>query len=217
VTQSQLWWLNANGTMREIPVYSWESKWGQFTLDERPPNYDADPANYKIYLKPYASGNAQIMVALPRSPKAPVPYGIRPLSSRPVVDMMLRIIALRTPPPMPQPFNSGLYSIVKKKWRTARKIQREDVYDDELRSGDPFAFARVMRDLSERRRLRKPSGKGEQALIDGLYNDLTFEVQYSLGLRDEAKAKAIVDSALGFDIKRAPVGMRPPRVKKEDE
>ena len=217
MTQSQLWWQNADGTLREIPVYSWESKWGQFTLDERPPKYNADPANYKIYLRPYEEGNAQVMVTLPRSPTAPVPYGIRPLSSRPVVDMMLRIIALRSPPPLPQPFNSGLYSIAKKAWRTDRKIQREDVYDDELRSGDPFAFARVMRDLSERRRLRKPSGKGEQALIDGLYNDLTFEVQYSLGLRDESKAKAIVDRALGFDITLAPMPMRAPRVKAEDE
>jgi hypothetical protein len=209
----ETWWLARVGSgpedfaPRNVPVYTWASGWGMLELYISVALVAdiSNPIEWLVPVAPLMEGKdyAYTRAALPTSPKAPIPPGIRPLAPPSVVDMMLRIVKLRNSPIMPEPFSSGLLKIGKMRQHVEGVRFRKNIYLTTLMDADPFEFARVYRDMAERRRQNRVTSEEERVLLARLYRDFVFEIKTAMGV-SEAKAEEILTKAQGFGIEKRP-------------
>lgn len=212
------WWYESTpegAKLRRVLIYTWDSGWAVPTayVNDRMMWTTVSEGLDSVPVVPVQEGEdySATLVKLPTSPRAPVPAGLRPVASPNTMDMMLRIIRLRTSPVMSEPFSSGLIRISKMQQSLGAVRSRKDLYLNGLIEADPYEFSRIYRDMAERRRLNRTVGAEERLLLARLYRDLVFEVQHSLEVSPEA-AERTVAKAQGFEITKAS-GKRPRKEK----
>jgi hypothetical protein len=200
------WWIDENGNVRlNVPIYTEETGWALISEEVPPVYYDNGDVEYR--LQPYfpGAGHDSRMIVLSEDPKHKVEVWkpetklskARLAGSPALVNLMVDMVALQEPPLISGPFSHGVKETQFTRSAAGQLRTREGQYKAARVSGDPLAFARALRDLVQRAKLKEltrhvPS-MNERALLQRMATEMAFEMAYALPRPRSVKPEKALD------------------------